>query len=250
MKKRILIILLALVMMLPLWHVASANAPVPDPTESFLDYRSVPEGSTVAIMADSDGVTREVESIVTSSTGGRISFHLEDGTSFYAEIMTPEGDVLRSDPLVFEGGMHYRFDAETGVLEHGKYIADSCSTGTAIFVAVVIVLLIGALGVTILLEMIVGFCFRMRPIRYVIIINLITNPVMNILLWIITIVAGGGRAYWIALAVLELIVCGFEFWFYARKYRERKKWVLLIFTLVANAVSASVGLLPAWLLLL
>ena len=109
--------------------------------------------------------------------------------------------------------------------------------------------LILAIGVTIVIEMLVGLCFRMRPIRYVIIINLITNPVMNLLLLILSISVESSAAYTVALLVLEAIVRGLEFLFYTRKYRERKKWVLLLFTLIANAASATAGLLPAWLLL-
>ena len=251
MKKRVLIVLLALVLLLPLRHVASANAPVPDPNESRLDYRNVPEGSTVAVMAeDADGVMREIESVVANTADGRFFFHLESGTSFYAELMTPEGTVVRSDPLVFEGQENYRFDGSTGVLEKGKYLSDGCDrAGFATVLVLALVMLIGALGVTIVIELLVGLCFRMRPIRCVIIINLITNPIMNIILWILTLTVNGGGVYTAALVILELAVCGFEFWFYARKYKARKKWVLLIFTLVANAASCAAGVLPLWLLL-
>lgn len=251
MKKRLWAILLALVLMLPFLRVASANAPVPDPNESKLDYRGVPDGSTVAVMAaDTDGVVREVESVVTTTPNGRFSFRLESGTSFYVEMMTPNGALLRSDPLIFEGRENYRFDGETGTLEKGRYLSDGCSGAAFATVLLLgLVMLIAALGVTILIEMLIGLCFRMRPVRYVIIINLITNPIMNIILWILTLAIDANGAYMIALIVLELIVCGFEFWFYARKYKARKKWVLLIFTLVANAASVAAGILPVWLLL-
>lgn len=251
MKKRLWTIMLAFVLMLPFLHVASANAPVPDPYVSLLDYRNVPEGSTVAVMAtDADGVVREAESIVANTPNGRFSFYLESGTAFYVELMTPDGNAVRSEPLSFQANENYRFDGSTGVLEKGKYLSDGCDKAAFVTILLLgLVMLIGALGVTILIEMLVGLCFRMRPIRYVILINLITNPVMNIILWILTLMIDAVGVYAIALIVLELIVCGFEFWFYARKYRTRKKWVLLIFTLVSNAASVAAGILPVWLLL-
>ena len=105
-----------------------------------------------------------------------------------------------------------------------------------------------ALGVTIVVELLVGLAFRLRRIYRVVIINLFTNPIMNFLLLFLTLSATGKAIYWIVLVILELLVCGVEFWFYAVKYKDRKKWVLLLFTLTANAASAAAGILPVWLI--
>ena len=251
MKKRILIVLLVLILMLPLWHVASANAPAPNPYESWLDYRNVPEGSTVAVMAvDADGAAHEVASTVVTAKTGRLGFMIVVEERFYVETMTEEGETAHSETILFEGREHYRFDGETGVLEKGSYLSGGCGAAESIGILLLgLVWIAAALGVTLVIELLVGLCFRMRPIRYVVIINLITNPIMNILLLILSATINSSIIYPISLVILELAVCGFEFWFYTAKYKTRRKWVLLIFTLVANAASAAAGILPVWLLL-
>ena len=251
MKRRICIVLIVLFALLLLPHAASANAPAPDPFEIRVDYQNVPEGSTVTVLAtDAAGAEHVLFEIVAGTPRGRMTFQDIDEAAFFVQMTAPDGAVTRSAPIAFEPRQSYRFDAQTGVLEQGRYLSDSCDGAWfALFGVLGVVWLVLALGVTIVIELLTGLCFRMRPVRHVIIINLITNPVMNILLLLLTLSVNGGGVYWIALAILELIVCGFEFWFYTRKYRDRKKWVLLVFTLTANALSAAAGLLPVWLLL-
>ena len=245
MKKRIGIGLIVLCMLLLFVPAASANAPVPDPYSCWLDYQNVPEGATLTVLT-ADG--EELNTITPQSEQGRITIHNPTEADFVVRLKLSDGTTVQSAPVRFEGRAYFRFDGATGVLEAGRYLKSEDTT-TPILLILAGVGLFLALQITILVEMLVGLCFRLRRIYRVILINLITNPVMNVLLLLLTFSISGEKTYWIALLVLEALVCGFEFWFYARKYRDRKKWVLLIFTLTANAASAAAGLLPVWLLL-
>ena len=243
MKKRVLIGIIVLCMLLVCGQTASANAPVPDPYAAWVDYKNVPEGSTLTVYTvDGD----ELKSLSPTSEQGRITVLNLTEADFYVVLQRKDGTTVQSEPIRFEGRSYFRFDGETGVLKTGRYLKSEDSV-TPILLLFAGAALSVALGGTILVELLVGLCFRLRRIYRVVLINLITNPIMNTLL-IFTYLIGGDAAYWIALLLFEILVCGFEFWFYVKKYRDRKWWVLLIFTLVANAMSAAAGLLPLLLL--
>ncbi len=87
---------------------------------------------------------------------------------------------------------------------------------------------------TVLVEWIIALFFKLKPGEYVVIINFITNPVLNILLMLFT---SSFLGYTLLLVIFEAVVAGAEFWFYTWKYKEYTKKRLLLFTLVANAVS-------------
>lgn len=248
MKKRLCIVLIVLLALLLLPHAASANAPVPDPNEVQLDYRGVPEGTTLTVLtADTD---RTLFEVVARTENGRLTFLDPEESDFYVRLTAPDGTVAHTGAIRFESRGRYRYDGKTGVLEKGSYLTENAVDAGAVLMLIIgVFALFLALNVTILIELLIGLCFRLRRIYRVVIINLFTNPVMNILLLLLTLSISGGRIYWIALITLEMIVCGVEFWYYARKYRDHKKWVLLIFTLAANAASAAAGLLPVRLLL-
>ena len=251
MKKRFWILFLALCLLLPFGPGASANAPVPDPDRMSVTCRGVDEGTVIAVLVSGEnGVFREaLRETCTDAESFSFSFYREEGdTQFCLKLIAADGTELCSDAVALSESGRYRYDADANELK-GSSFSDSCSgTAAALVMLLFVFALLAALGVTIVIELLTGLCFRLRPIRYVVLINLITNPVMNILLFILSVTLDFGRAYWIALIALELIVCGLEFWFYTRKYRTRKPWVLLLFTLTANALSAAAGMLP-WLLL-
>jgi uncharacterized membrane protein len=77
----------------------------------------------------------------------------------------------------------------------------------------------------------------------VVVINLITNPVMNILLLFLTVHLWGSVGYWIVLALLELAVIAAEYFFYRAKYRSATSAQLLVFTITANVLSCLLGIL-------
>ncbi len=88
---------------------------------------------------------------------------------------------------------------------------------------------------TVLIEWIVSLFFKLKPSKYVVIINFITNPILNILLFFIY--AYNKMNYIPALIIFEAVIMGIEFWFYTRKYKEYSKIRLFIFSLAANAAS-------------
>lgn len=250
MKKRLIVLLLVLVLMLPLWHIASANAPALDPNAIVVTCTSLENETEVALLiAGEDGNFRVRDSGVSTKETYSFIFYREEGDTQFCVVLTaPDGTQLRSEPHSFREGYTYIFDAETCELKEEAPSKNCNSEVVVILLVLAFLSLLFALGLTVVIEMLVGLCFRLRPIRWVVLINLITNPVMNILLLIVTMTFGGSGTYFIACAILEAAACGLEFWFYTRKYKERKKWVLLIFTLVANAASAAVGLLSYILL--
>lgn len=246
MKKRLLIAILVLCMLAVFLPTASANAPVPDPTVFWLDYRNVPEGAVLSVVT-TDGETLYTMTAQTDS--GRLTVLDGAEADFYVRLECPDGRQVQSDSIPFESRDYFRFDGETGKLEQGSYLKEESNSTVWILFALAALGLFLALNITIVVEILVGLCFRLKRYYRILLINLITNPVMNLVLLLLTLTSSGSSAYWIVLAVLELLVCGVEFWFYARKYRERKKWVLLLFTLLANALSAAAGILPLWLLM-
>lgn len=246
MKKRLIIAVLVLLMLAVFGHAASANAPVPDPFAFWLDYRNLPEGATLTVVS-ADGET--LSSYTAGSDQGRLTVLDPTEADFFVILTLKDGTTVQSNTVSFASRSYVRFDGATGTLEAGSYLKKEGSVLTGVVLGVIAAWLLLALCVTIGVELLTGLCFRIRRIYRVVIINLITNPVMNIILLFLTLTASDGRYYWPVLAGLELLVCGVEFLFYALKYKERKKWVLLIFTIVANALSAAAGILPVWLLL-
>ena len=89
------------------------------------------------------------------------------------------------------------------------------------------------LGFTVLAEFLAAIPFRLKPYKYVVLINLVTNLVMNVLLYILRL---NGMGLWIV-ALLEVVVVLVEYLFYTKKYKDHPKGKLLLFSLVANALS-------------
>ena len=251
MKKRVLILMLALLLMLPLWHAASANAPAPDPLLVKIQYRNVEVGTVItAMFAGADGVFHQSEYgpvKVSEASGYRYVRRQESDTQLYLEVTHPDGTTVRSNTLPIElNGARYaafRYDGRTNELTDRTGSDGNCALGYAgLFLGISIVSLAAAFGLTLLIEFLIGLCFRMKPFRYIIFANLITNIPMNIILLLLSILTEGA-VYRIALIVLEAIVCLIEFLFWRSKYKTRKAWYVLLFTLTANAVSAAAGLL-------
>lgn len=92
-------------------------------------------------------------------------------------------------------------------------------------------------GLTVYLEWKITHIFKIQPAKYVCIINLITNPIMNIIL--IIVMANIAISYLLLVLILELVVLCVEYIFYLYKYKNIDKLKLLKFTATANAVSWS-----------
>ena len=102
---------------------------------------------------------------------------------------------------------------------------------------------IGALVITILLELIVGLFFHLKPVWWVIPVNLITNLAFNILLALFVYLLG--MNYYVFVGIGEIAVIAVEYLLYKSIYKDMPPKKLLIYSIVANVISACVGLLAA-----
>ncbi len=263
MKKRLWILVLALCVLLLLPGTASANSPAPDPSHVEVYYKNLEAGTTLrALFAGEDGVFHPDQYGNVCTVGeyrlDNFSARCEKSdTQLCVEATYPDGTVVRSnvlpiDPIsgpklpVFEyNGKTNELRDRTGALKYS--LLGDIVYGLA---AVVIGPILGALALTLLIEFLTGLCFGMKPYRYVVIANLITNPAMNIVLRIAAAFLGGDSVgYWIALAILEALAVLIEILFYRRKYRGRYSTKrIVLFTVVANALSCAAGIaMTQWL---
>ena len=157
---------------------------------------------------------------------GEISFDASTGeviSNGMAGGLTPEGEI---DP----GGN----DGSGG----GSVIA-SIFLGLLLLVGA----FIGALVITILLELIVGLFFHLKPVWWVIPVNLITNLAFNLLLAIFVYLLG--MNYYVFVGIGEVAVIAVEYLLYKSIYKDMPPKKLLIYSIVANVISAVAGLLAA-----
>ena len=248
MKKRLMLLLIAALLALLVPHVASANSPVRRPWLIRVECENMESGTRMdVVLLRADGSTRTEENVYQpyrDETTGYAYFEYEDGeTAFYLSRIAPDGTETHTETAKLTEYGLYRYDGEANRLEaNGTYYsrADNCGTGVAA-VACFLLLLIAPLGLTLLIEFLIALCFRIRPKKYVLIINLITNPVMNLLLFVLILFGPERHVYWIALGVLELAAVGLEYLFYTKKCRGVGKLRLFLFSLTANAVSYLIG---------
>lgn len=76
---------------------------------------------------------------------------------------------------------------------------------------------------------------------YNLLCNMVTNPVMNILLFLITLRFGTTAVYYLAVVIGELAILFLEAWFY-RKMTEASSKKCFLRSLITNALSFSLGL--------
>ena len=252
MKKRRMLLLLLLCALLIVPQAASANAPAPDPLQVKLQYKNVEVGSSVEVLfAGGDGVFHASfhgPQVVTERSDYDYFRCMDSDTQLCVELTRPDGAQMRSNVLSIDtqdgARSHtYQYDGKTNVLKDiTGSVSASCLGDVFLYLLVLFAEIAAAFAVTLLIEFLVGLLFRMKPFRYIIIANLITNIPMNIVL-LILMGFTGGLGYWIALVVLEAVVVLVEYLFYRCKYKQRRKWFVLLFTLAANAASLAAGLL-------
>lgn len=266
MKRRICILLLAvLILLLP--HAASANAPVREPRLIRIEYTGVDAAARIdAVLLKEDGKTRVEEDLrrTGQSDAGDLYFRFEnDETAFYLVCTGVDGTEARTETVrLIEYGNYLYDGVENRLSENGTYYnaKDGCTAasalGTACRSCIEATLLYSLLGLllpialTLLIEWLTALCFGIRPVGHVIAINAITNPSMNILLLISSLMLSvGNTAYWIILAVLEILVVFIEFAYYTQHYPGIPKKRLLLFSITANMLSLAAGVLLLYFLL-
>lgn len=193
----------------------------------------------------------EVASIALYVDGAEGSFHLhqtyagdhareqtihfqrpDDVKRFYIEVTLDDGAVRTSEPADATGyDQKFTYDVKANTLKE-----KTNATGWLYLPLVLLGLILALalpLGFTVLVEFLAAIPFRLKPYRHVVLINLVTNSVMNVLLYILRL---NGMGLWIV-ALLEAAVVLAEYLFYTRKYKDHPKGKLLLFSLIANALS-------------
>ena len=154
----------------------------------------------------------------------------KDAARFYVEVTMADGTVRASEPVDCTGyDQDYKYNVKTNVL---KEKADL----TLLYLLLVPLFMIAPLGFTILVEFLVALPFKLKPYKYVIIINAITNLALNCQLLMLSAFRTGGAYRWILLG-LELAVVFVEYFFYTKKYKDQPKGKLFAFSVVANFLS-------------
>lgn len=260
MKKRAWILLLIIALFL-LPHTASANSPVRRPWMMQVECENVAAGTRIDVeLYREDGASRRLEDVYRSNQMPGVVFEAEDGeTSFCLVCIDEAGTETKTETVPLSQYGLYRYDgAANSLTPNGVYYssAQNCEgvggllLSCLLFPVYLLLLLVAALAVTLLIEWLVALCFGIRPVKFVFAINAITNPVMNILLLIASLLLSFSRvAYWVMLALLEIAVVFIEYRYYRSKYPETGKTRLLLFSITANALSLALGgLLQYWIL--
>lgn len=238
-KKAIVMLLAAVAVLLPP-IAASANSAPPSPYKIDIAVSDYSQIEQVDILGTIDGNLFELANTDIYREDTRrpnekiIHFYNEDGKykGFKLSIKFIDGATVESNMADFVEWGNYIYDVENNVLGEGNITSRKVGSYSVIFIPIGLAL---PLGVTLLAEWLVSLAFRLKPSRYVVFVNLVTNPVMNLtLLWIFNNVF---LDYAIILLLMELAVAAIEFGIYAWKYKAYSKKRLLLFSGVANAVS-------------
>lgn len=238
MKKLLILIFMIILCAAP--ATALANGPGPSPNNNYLLIDDYSQVAAAAIWGhDRDNNYTLIQEITypleTKVPNQRFEFfYNEDGKfkDFQIVITFKNGEKASSNfiNIVEWGG--YIYSVKDNTLKEGKMTTLKPDGLTVFFGAT---MLLFPLLFTVLVEWLVSLAFRLKPGKYVVIINFITNLVMNILLMLIFI--NVIIDFYITLIILEAMVAGAEFWYYTQKYKGYTKKRLLLFTVTANLAS-------------
>lgn len=245
-----------------------ANAPAPDPSAVTLTITHPELLSKVRmILYDENGQDLHEETDVLGSgyergkadilkeieeegAGKKIQFYFMNARlyDFSFEFTLNDGTVITTDHIGAESEMYHKyvFNAKTQEFKKGSSSSDHVFLSGCFNVLSFGLIFLIPCGVTILIEWLISLIFRLKPGKIVVLTNLCTNLVMNI---VISFICGLIPVnYYIVVIIAEIIVMGIEFLIYSLAYKSQPKWKLLIYTIVANI--ASWGLYTLALLLL
>ena len=119
--------------------------------------------------------------------------------------------------------------------------------GTVVEMIVFMALLGAASLITIVLELLIALIFRLKPVWWVIPVNLVSNLVFNLLLIVFCYIME--MSYIGYILVGEIIVILLEYLIYTRIYQTTSRKRLLIYSVAANTVSAVLPLFAAVMVL-
>lgn len=164
----------------------------------------------------------------------KIYFERPEKTArFYIEVTMTDGAVRASEPVDATGyDQDYKYNVKANTLkEKTSYLG-------VLYLPLILLSLLGTLalplGFTVLVEFLTALPFKLKPYKHVILINLITNLAMNVLIYALFL--GGVSTVWIT-PLLEVVAVVVEYSYYKRKYQDQSKKKLLLYTILANALS-------------
>lgn len=235
-KIKILFAIMALFMIWPI--TAYANSALPDPHQKYIAVEDYPEVSSITILGSIDGVHYEAIGMSDSPQETRrqnekvLTFINEGGKykKLKIEIKISQ-QWMESNTVDLEQNSSFIYHVRENRLEAGPITSWKAHP----FTLIVNTFFLGApLIVTLVTEWLISLAFKLKPGCYIL-INLATNPVMNILISILY--NQTPFDYYVLLLILEVIMAALEFGFYLLKYKGYTKRRLLFYTVVANLTS-------------
>ncbi len=229
-------LLLAVLMLLCLAPgSARANAPAPDPYWKTIILSDTSEVASIAVYVDGpEGIFRLLETFESEHTKDQ-TIHFErprDAARFYIEVTLADGTIQSSQPVDgSEKRQTLRYDVQANTLK--KVITNQLGW---LFFPLIMFILFLPLAFTIAVEVIVAVCYQFNRLGNVLLINLVTNLLMNCLLFYLRSMMKGQSTLWVTV-LLEIVVVVVEYLFYTKKYPDYTKGKRLSYTLVANAIS-------------
>ena len=247
MRNRRIIFLAVLIVLLAAFPLtASANSVAPDPNEHEILIDDVSDIEQITFYGYLEDGSREVIERFSSMDDERMTrtrvacerlleLYNDGGMyiGFSAEVVFADGSEQQSEMVGFLGEDSYIYSVSGNEFELKGTFKTLKPGGLEIVLWVFV--LVFPWGLTVLLEWLTALIFKIRPSRYVCFTNLVSNPVMNIILLIV--MSSFMISYFWVVLVLEVLVAGFEYLFYTFRYKDIGKVRLLLFTLTANAVS-------------
>lgn len=251
MKKVVYIITVVLLVLL-IGQGAYANGPVPSGYEQEVlvdDCMMIDSIQIIGVADDEEGVIKDIsaselraDSSVTKIESQRlISFSVKDYEkdiiydAFYLVITHENGETITTNVLQADEYGTCLLDTENANIKRGVIENKKIGFFSSIFLFFV---LLPPLFVTIIAEVLAGQIFKITEKKHIVIINCITNPIMNII--ILRLLHTTIIDYWLIVLVMELVVLAVEFVYYIFMYKEYSKLKLALFSLAANTLSFGV----------
>jgi hypothetical protein len=241
MKKLPFLVVIIILFAFPTTALANSALPEPEPYDNYVlidDYSQI--ASAALFGHDKDNNYKLIKES-TYPPEWKVSdrqniefFHNDEGKfkDFQVVITFKDGKTVNSNfTRIVEWG-EYIYAVKDNTLIESKITTAKPNSYNVFFGGAA---LIFPLLFTVLIEWLVSLAFRLKPGKYVVIINFISNPLINILL--ILIYVNIAIDYYLALIILEALVAGAEFWYYTRKYKGCTNKRLLLFTVTANLAS-------------
>ena len=119
--------------------------------------------------------------------------------------------------------------------------------GTVVEMIVFMALLGAASLITIVLELLIALIFRLKPVWWVIPVNLVSNLVFNLLLIVFCYIMEMNYIGYVLVG--EIIVIILEYLIYTQIYQNTGRKRLLAYSVVANTISAVLPLFAAVMVL-